>query len=190
MRRLAAQLPRPAVRGYRQPWHPAGACGGGHVRMAGRTDLWPAEPGNLTAVTGARGPRVLGALHRGAVTTDVIRMPQRPRRTTYGPVHQSRAVAARVQPARAGAGHRRRRCRCWNACVSCAFLRSNLDEFFEIRVAGLKQLEELDALQRARTALWWINTLAAIHDRAARLIADQYACLEHAAAARAAANVA
>jgi len=25
-------------------------------------------PGNLVAVTGARGPRVLGALHRGAVT--------------------------------------------------------------------------------------------------------------------------
>jgi hypothetical protein len=25
-------------------------------------------PGNLTAVTGARGPRVLGALYKGAVT--------------------------------------------------------------------------------------------------------------------------
>jgi polyphosphate kinase len=50
-------------------------------------------------------------------------------------------------------------------CISS----SNLDEFFEIRVAGLKQLEELGTPVQEQ--------LTAIRERAARLIADQYACL-------------
>jgi polyphosphate kinase len=50
-------------------------------------------------------------------------------------------------------------------CISS----SNLDEFFEIRVAGLKQLGELGTPVDEQ--------LAAISVRAAKLIADQYRCL-------------
>ncbi len=50
-------------------------------------------------------------------------------------------------------------------CISS----SNLDEFFEIRVAGLKQLGELGTPVDEQ--------LAAIRVRAAQLIADQYRCL-------------
>ncbi len=52
-------------------------------------------------------------------------------------------------------------------CISS----SNLDEFFEIRVAGLKQLGELGTPVEEQ--------LAAIRPRAAQLIADQYACLNN-----------
>ena len=58
-------------------------------------------------------------------------------------------------------------------CISC----SNLDEFFEIRVAGLKQLQELGGAQVAADGLSIPEQLAAIHDRATRLVADQYRCL-------------
>src|SRR5205814_8357008 len=58
-------------------------------------------------------------------------------------------------------------------CISC----SNLDEFFEIRVAGLKQLQELGGAQLAADGLSIPEQLAAIHDRATRLVADQYRCL-------------
>jgi polyphosphate kinase len=50
-------------------------------------------------------------------------------------------------------------------CISS----SNLDEFFEIRVAGLKQLEELGSDVTAQ--------LTQIRERAGRLIEDQYRCL-------------
>ena len=58
-------------------------------------------------------------------------------------------------------------------CISS----SNLDEFFEIRVAGLKQLEDMDtpATGPDRTPVG--AQLAAIHTRAAALIAAQYDCL-------------
>jgi polyphosphate kinase len=58
-------------------------------------------------------------------------------------------------------------------CISS----NNLDEFFEIRVAGLKQLEELGtpATGPDRTPL--DEQLRAINVRAARLIQDQYTCL-------------
>src|SRR5256886_10639681 len=46
-------------------------------------------------------------------------------------------------------------------CISC----SNLDEFFEIRVAGLKQLQELGGAQLAADGLSIPEQLAAIHDR-------------------------
>lgn len=67
MRRLAAQMPQvrvasTATRGIAPEHVEAATFGWLALRyLAG-------EPGNLVAVTGARGPRVLGALYRGAVT--------------------------------------------------------------------------------------------------------------------------
>src|SRR5690349_19617322 len=58
-------------------------------------------------------------------------------------------------------------------CISC----SNLDEFFEIRVAGLKQLQELGGGQLSADGMSVPEQLAAIHDRTTRLVADQYRCL-------------
>src|SRR5262249_26049570 len=55
-------------------------------------------------------------------------------------------------------------------CISC----SNLDEFFEIRVAGLKQLQELGGGQLAADGMSIPEQLAAIHDRATRLVTEQY----------------
>src|ERR1700748_1517744 len=57
-------------------------------------------------------------------------------------------------------------------CISS----SNLDEFFEIRVAGLKQLLELGAGQFAADAMTILDSLAAIHGRAMRLCSEQYRC--------------
>ena len=54
---------------------------------------------------------------------------------------------------------------------------SNLDEFFEIRVSGLKQLLELGSAQTAPDALSIPEQLAAIHSRARSLIAEQYRVL-------------
>jgi polyphosphate kinase len=58
-------------------------------------------------------------------------------------------------------------------CISS----SNLDEFFEIRVAGLKQLLELGSAQFAADGMSFEQQLAAIHERAAGLVAEQYRCL-------------
>ena len=58
-------------------------------------------------------------------------------------------------------------------CISC----SNLDEFFEIRVAGLKQLQELGGGQLAADGMTIPEQLTAIHDRATQLVTDQYRCL-------------
>src|SRR5476651_548593 len=58
-------------------------------------------------------------------------------------------------------------------CISS----SNLDEFFEIRVAGLKQLLELGSAQTGSDGLGLTEQLAAIHARAKDLVRDQYACL-------------
>ncbi len=54
---------------------------------------------------------------------------------------------------------------------------SNLDEFFEIRVAGLKQLLELGSGPMAPDALSIPELLEGIHERAQKLVADQYSCL-------------
>ena len=56
---------------------------------------------------------------------------------------------------------------------------SNLDEFFEIRVSGLKQLLELGSTQTAPDTLSIPEQLAAIHARALRLIGDQYCALNN-----------
>jgi polyphosphate kinase len=58
-------------------------------------------------------------------------------------------------------------------CISS----SNLDEFFEIRVAGLKQRLELGSDQPGPDGLTVTEQLQAIHDRTHRLIDAQYACL-------------
>jgi polyphosphate kinase len=58
-------------------------------------------------------------------------------------------------------------------CISS----SNLDEFFEIRVAGLKQLLELGGTQVGSDGMEIADQLAAIHTQATSLVHDQYACL-------------
>jgi polyphosphate kinase len=58
-------------------------------------------------------------------------------------------------------------------CISS----SNLDEFFEIRVAGLKQLEELGTASSGPDRMPVDKQLSLIQQRAARLISDQYSCL-------------
>src|SRR3954464_5863453 len=58
-------------------------------------------------------------------------------------------------------------------CISS----SNLDEFFEIRVAGLKQRLELGSDQPGADGLTISEQLNAIHERARRLVEAQYHCL-------------
>lgn len=58
-------------------------------------------------------------------------------------------------------------------CISS----SNLDEFFEIRVAALKQLQELGSQQTGPDAGSISSQLEAIHDRAQMLVQRQYDCL-------------
>jgi polyphosphate kinase len=58
-------------------------------------------------------------------------------------------------------------------CISS----SNLDEFFEIRVAGLKQRLELGSDQSGADGLTVSEQLHAIHDRARNLVDAQYHCL-------------
>lgn len=57
--------------------------------------------------------------------------------------------------------------------ISCA----NLDEFFEIRVAGLKQRLELGSLSTGPDGMSVPEQLTAIHERAAALVRDQYELL-------------
>ena len=54
-------------------------------------------------------------------------------------------------------------------CISS----SNLDEFFEIRVAGLKQIQELGSRQLAPDAMTIPEQLMAIHARALKLVAKR-----------------
>lgn len=58
-------------------------------------------------------------------------------------------------------------------CISS----SNLDEFFEIRVAGLKQLHELGSIQAGPGERAIPEQLHAIQQRAAALMQSQYECL-------------
>jgi len=58
-------------------------------------------------------------------------------------------------------------------CISS----NNLDEFFEIRVAGLKQRLELGSDQPGADGLTVTEQLQAIHDRTFKLVEAQYACL-------------
>lgn len=58
-------------------------------------------------------------------------------------------------------------------CISC----SNLDEFFEIRVAGLKQRQELGSLQAGPDGMSLADQLQAIRQQSLALMADQYELL-------------
>ncbi len=59
--------------------------------------------------------------------------------------------------------------------ISC----SNLDEFFEIRVSSLQQRMELGSLDAGPDALGLQEQLNAIHERAVRLVEEQYALLNN-----------
>src|ERR1700754_3079609 len=58
-------------------------------------------------------------------------------------------------------------------CISCA----NLDEFFEIRVASLKELQEAGAVQPAPDGLSVPDQLKSIRTRAVQLVDEQYQLL-------------
>jgi polyphosphate kinase len=58
-------------------------------------------------------------------------------------------------------------------CISC----TNLDEFFEIRVAGLKQRQDLGSLQGGLDAMTVPEQLTSIHRRAAAMVEGQYELL-------------
>src|ERR1039457_6392713 len=53
---------------------------------------------------------------------------------------------------------------------------SNLDEFFEVRVAGLKQQIESEVGERTMDGLTGTETLRAIVKRVRRMVEQQYAC--------------
>jgi polyphosphate kinase len=53
---------------------------------------------------------------------------------------------------------------------------SNLDEFFEVRVAGLKQQIESDIVERSIDGLTATETFKAVAARVRRMVSDQYAC--------------
>lgn len=56
---------------------------------------------------------------------------------------------------------------------------TNLDEFFEIRVAGLKEVIEADTKLAGDENLSPTELLSAVNQKAARLIEDQYNCFNH-----------
>ena len=53
---------------------------------------------------------------------------------------------------------------------------SNLDEFFEVRVAGIKQQIESDVVERSMDGLTASETFRAIIKRVRRMVEEQYAC--------------
>src|SRR5438093_1372572 len=53
---------------------------------------------------------------------------------------------------------------------------SNLDEFFEVRVAGIKQQIESEIVERSMDGLTATETFKAVTQRVRRMVADLYAC--------------
>ncbi len=53
---------------------------------------------------------------------------------------------------------------------------SNLDEFFEVRVAGIKQQIESEVVERTMDGLTASETFRAVVNRVRRMVAQQYAC--------------
>lgn len=58
-------------------------------------------------------------------------------------------------------------------CISC----SNLDEFYEVRVAGLKQMAEVGAVQTGPDNILPTTLLGQISERAHQLVSEQYGTL-------------
>jgi len=59
----------------------------------------------------------------------------------------------------------------------CVFS-SNLDEFFEVRVAGLKQQIESDIVERSMDGLTATESFRTVVESVRRMVAKQYACLQ------------
>lgn len=57
-------------------------------------------------------------------------------------------------------------------CIAC----SNLDEFFEVRVAGLKQQVESSVVERTPDGLTASENLTAVTQRARQMVEQKYAC--------------
>src|SRR3954469_25686901 len=57
-----------------------------------------------------------------------------------------------------------------------AIFSSNLDEFFEVRVAGIKQQIESEIVERSIDGLTATETFQAISRRVRRLVEEQYRC--------------
>src|SRR5204862_3678495 len=53
---------------------------------------------------------------------------------------------------------------------------SNLDEFFEVRIAGIKQQIESETVERSADGLTATEIFKAVTKRVRRMIADQYSC--------------
>ncbi len=65
---------------------------------------------------------------------------------------------------------------------------SNLDEFFEVRVAGIKQQIESEVVERTMDGLTATETFRAIVERVRRMVEQQYACWREELAPALAAN--
>jgi len=57
-------------------------------------------------------------------------------------------------------------------CITC----SNLDEFFEVRVAGIKQQIESDVVERSADGLTATETFRAVTRRVRQMVRDQAEC--------------
>src|SRR2546427_2441521 len=53
---------------------------------------------------------------------------------------------------------------------------SNLDEFFEIRVAGIKQQIESEVVERSMDGLTATETFKSVTKRIRQMVEDQYSC--------------
>ena len=61
-------------------------------------------------------------------------------------------------------------CRCWSGCAYICIVSSNMDEFFEVRVA-----DYIEAARQPGTGVLG-SDLASVASQAHALIGDQYAC--------------